>query len=135
MNDISPCLTFAGHQQGTAQAAIDFYVSLFPQSSIEHVDVYGPSEGEPDGTVRSAVFSLKGQTFLAMASAMLPPFTFTPSISLFVACDTEAEIVHLYSVLSDGGEVLMPLDNYGFSRRFGWANDRFGVSWQLNQAA
>jgi len=59
-------------------------------------------------------------------------FTFTPSISLFVDCDSETELEELFSRLSAGGAVLMPLDNYGFSTRFGWVNDRFGLSWQLN---
>ena len=59
-------------------------------------------------------------------------FTFTPSISLFVECESEAEMDATFSRLSDGGGVLMPLDNYGFSTRFGWLTDRFGVSWQLN---
>lgn len=59
-------------------------------------------------------------------------FTFTPSISLFVECESEMELEVAYQALSAGGELLMPLDNYGFSTRFGWVNDRFGVSWQLN---
>ncbi len=59
-------------------------------------------------------------------------FTFTPSISLFVKCDSEEELETLYEKLSEGGEVAMPLDDYGFSTKFGWVQDRFGVSWQLN---
>jgi len=95
----------------------------------------------PNNRIRPTTFGAGTQTFrsgkkfMAMDSAMPPPFTFTPSISLFVECETEEEIAKLYSVLSNGGEVLMPLDNYGFSQRFGWVNDRFGVSWQLNQTA
>jgi len=58
-------------------------------------------------------------------------FTFTPSMSLFVACETEAEIEDLFEKLSQGGKVLMPLESYPFSPKFGWVNDRFGVSWQL----
>lgn len=65
---------------------------------------------------------------------MAHAFNFTPSMSLFVDCENEEEISHLYNALSAGGAVLMPLGNYGFSPRFGWVNDRFGVSWQLNQA-
>jgi predicted 3-demethylubiquinone-9 3-methyltransferase (glyoxalase superfamily) len=59
-------------------------------------------------------------------------FTFTPSLSLFVDCESEADLERIFAALSEGGGVLMPLGNYGFSRRFGWVNDRFGVSWQLN---
>jgi len=59
-------------------------------------------------------------------------FTFTPSISIFVDCEDEAERGKAFRQLSEGGEVLMPLDNYGFSTKLGWVNDRFKVSWQLN---
>jgi uncharacterized glyoxalase superfamily protein PhnB len=55
-------------------------------------------------------------------------------MSLFVNCTSDAELEQAFEQLSAGGEVLMPLDNYGFSQRFGWVNDRFGVSWQLNLA-
>ena len=59
-------------------------------------------------------------------------FTFTPSHSFFVECESDAEIERLAAALGAEGKVLMPLDNYGFSRRFSWVSDRFGVSWQLN---
>jgi predicted 3-demethylubiquinone-9 3-methyltransferase (glyoxalase superfamily) len=59
-------------------------------------------------------------------------FSFTPAVSLFVDCTTRDELESAFSTLSSGGQVLMPLDNYGFSTRFGWCADRFGVSWQLN---
>ncbi|WP_219999912.1 VOC family protein [Halomonas sp. LBP4] len=58
--------------------------------------------------------------------------TFTPSMSLFVESESEAELDEAFAQLSSGGEVLMPPDDYGFSARFTWLNDRFGVSWQLN---
>ena len=55
-------------------------------------------------------------------------------MSLFVECEDDAELSRVFAVLSEGGQVLMPLDDYGFSTRFGWVADRFGVSWQLNLA-
>lgn len=61
-------------------------------------------------------------------------FSFTPAVSLFVECESESEIDRLNAALGEGGSSLMPIDNYGFSRRFAWVNDRFGVSWQLNLA-
>ena len=60
--------------------------------------------------------------------------TFTPALSLFVDCESEQELTRIYPELLEGGSALMPLDNYGFSRKFAWVNDRFGVSWQLNLA-
>ncbi len=59
-------------------------------------------------------------------------FTFTPAMSIFVDCDREQELDEVYTGLSDGGMVLMPLQEYPFSRKFAWLNDRYGVSWQLN---
>lgn len=61
-------------------------------------------------------------------------FTFTPAISLYVTCESEDEIEHLFEKLSRGGEVFMPLAPYPFSDGFGWTRDRYGVSWQLNLA-
>jgi predicted 3-demethylubiquinone-9 3-methyltransferase (glyoxalase superfamily) len=62
-------------------------------------------------------------------------FSFTPANSIFVQCETSEQLDGIFGILSSGGRVLMPVDNYGFSSRFGWLNDRFGVSWQLNLAA
>jgi predicted 3-demethylubiquinone-9 3-methyltransferase (glyoxalase superfamily) len=59
-------------------------------------------------------------------------FGFTPAMSIFVDCESEEELQHAFRQLSVDGNVLMPLDNYGFSAHFGWLNDRFGVSWQPN---
>jgi predicted 3-demethylubiquinone-9 3-methyltransferase (glyoxalase superfamily) len=69
---------------------------------------------------------------MAMDSAAPHNFNFTPSISIFVECETAHEIEHFYATLVQSGEALMPLADYGFSEQFGWVNDRFGVSWQLN---
>jgi predicted 3-demethylubiquinone-9 3-methyltransferase (glyoxalase superfamily) len=137
MKSISTFLMFSGKNHGQAKAAMDFYVALFPRSSVERLDLFGPDDTTgSEGTVRTAVFYLNGTRFMAFDSAMDHAFNFTPSVSMFVDCDTEDEITSLYNALSaDGGQVLMALDNYGFSLRFGWVNDRFGVSWQLNQVA
>ena len=59
-------------------------------------------------------------------------FTFTPSFSIYLTCESEAEIEKVYGALINGGGAMMPLDNYGFSQKFGWIADKFGVSWQLN---
>ena len=117
---------------GRAEEAMNFYVSLFEQSEIRHVERYGPAEQGPEGTVKVASFTLAGRDFLCIDSPVKHAFTFTPSISKIVDCESEAELDRVFAQLSAGGMVLMPLDNYGFSTKFGWTNDRFGVSWQLN---
>ena len=70
--------------------------------------------------------------YMAMDSNLLHQFTFTPAISIFVTCETEKEIDTLFKMLSDGGSVFMELNKYPFSEKFGWVEDKFGVSWQLN---
>ena len=79
-----------------------------------------------------AIFSLKGQEFMCIDSHVLHEFSFTPSFSIYVTCDSEEELNNLFEKLIIDGQALMPLDDYGFSKKFGWLNDRFGVSWQLN---
>lgn len=117
--------------QGQAEAAMDFYASLFPESFIRHIRRYGPGEMGTEGSVMQARFSLAGQEFMAIDSNLEHPFTFTPSMSLYVNCSSEAEIDRLFEKLSEGGQVLMGLQEYPFAKRFAWCNDRFGVSWQL----
>ena len=117
--------------EGRAEEAMNFYKSLFNDSAITSITRYGPDEMGTEGSVMHATFALNGQTFMCIDSYVSHPFTFTPSMSLYVTCETEAEIDTLFARLSEGGEVLMPLDAYPFSRKFGWTADKFGVSWQL----
>ena len=117
---------------GEAEAAITLYVSLFDDSSITQINRYGPGEMGAEGTVQLASFTLAGREFLAIDSLVPRGFTFTPAISLFVECAGAAELDTAFGRLAEGGNVLMPLNNYGFSTRFGWLTDRFGVSWQRN---
>ena len=119
---------------GVAEEAMGFYVSLLPRSEITRIERYGPGQGGPEGSVKLAHFVLGGQAMMCIDSPIKHAFTFTPSMSLFVECESAAELEDLFGRLSAGGQVLMPLDGYGFSTRFGWVNDRFGVSWQLNLA-
>jgi predicted 3-demethylubiquinone-9 3-methyltransferase (glyoxalase superfamily) len=81
-----------------------------------------------------AVFSLDGQRVMSTDSIVKHAFTFTPAFSFFVDCESKEDIGRLTAALSSGGTVLMPLGEYGFSRRFAWVSDRYGVSWQLNLA-
>jgi predicted 3-demethylubiquinone-9 3-methyltransferase (glyoxalase superfamily) len=118
--------------EGAAEEAMNFYVSLLPGSAINRVERYGPGEPGPEGTIKRATFTLAGQQFHCIDSPIKHNFTFTPSISMFVDCGSESQFDDVFARLSAGGAVLMPADNYGFSTKFGWVNDRFGVSWQVN---
>ena len=82
--------------------------------------------------MKRAEFTLAGHNLACIDSPVKHAFTFTPSMSLFIDCRDEAELEKAFQELSAGGKVLMPLGNYGFSKRFGWVADRFGVSSQLN---
>lgn len=118
--------------EGRAKEAIDLYVSLFPKSEIVQMQTYGPEGPGPEGSVMHAIFTLNGQPVMAFDSHVKHAFTFTPSTSFFVQCESEPEHARLFAALSDGGRVLMPPANYGFSNWYAWCTDRFGVSWQLN---
>ncbi|MEU4778033.1 VOC family protein [Micromonospora sp. NPDC023633] len=119
---------------GVAEEAMTFYVGLFNDAKVLDVTRFGPDGPGREGSVMRAAFQLAGQTFMCIDSAVPHEFGFTPAVSLFVDCDTEEEIDRLHAALSEGGRVHMPLGNHGFSRKFGWTDDRFGVSWQLNLA-
>lgn len=123
-------LMFEGH----AEEAMRFYTSLFPDSGIEEITRVGLGSAGAEGTVERATFTLSGQPFMCIDSPVAHGFGFTPSMSLYVRCDSADEIDRLYDALRQEGQVLMPLDAYDFSPRFGWVSDRFGVSWQLTLA-
>ncbi len=129
MEKVIPFLMF---QDGKAEEAMNFYTSLIEDSEITNIVRYGANESGAEGTIMQATFTLKGQEFMCIDSNVKHGFSFTPSFSIYVTCNTEDEIQNLYQRLNEGGQALMPLDNYGFSKKFGWVNDRFGVSWQLN---
>lgn len=120
--------------EGDAEKAMDFYLSLFEDAAVLDVSRYGAEGPGPEGSVRHATFTLAGQQFMCIDSHVKHGFTFTPAISLYVQCESMEELERLYAALKEQGAELMPLGEYGFSTRFGWVNDRFGVSWQLNLA-
>ncbi|MEI8411000.1 MULTISPECIES: VOC family protein [unclassified Kribbella] len=121
--------------EGAAEDAMNFYLSLFDDAEVVSISRYGAEGPGDEGTVMHAVFTLAGQQFMCIDSPDKHEFTFTPAMSLFVDCADEAEIDRLWAALSEKGEALMELGDHGFSRKFGWLNDRFGVSWQLNLPA
>ncbi len=128
MQKVTTFLMFTGQ----AEAAMNLYTSLFKQSEILNLTRYGANEAGAEGTVQHATFTLNGQEFMCIDSSAVHAFTFTPSMSLYVRCDSEEEIDRVFATLSQGGQILMPLDEYPFSEKFGWLADRFGVSWQLS---
>ena len=129
MAKATPFLMFQG---GKAEAALDFYAATVPDSRIVSIERFGPDGPGPEGTILRAHVDIAGQPVMAHDSFVTHGFDFTPSFSFFVDCTDAAEIDRLFAALGEGGQVLMPLDNYGWSRRFGWVSDRFGVSWQIN---
>lgn len=122
---ITTFLTF----EGRAEEAMRFYVSLFGDGEVTRVVRYGTGEEGRAGTVRHATFTIAGQQLMCIDRPMHHEFTCTPAMSLYARCGSAEEMDRLYAALSEGGQELMPLDDYGFSAQFGWVNDRFGVSW------
>lgn len=129
MQKITPFLWF----DNQAEEAAKFYTSIFNNSKVENISHYdepgAKASGMPEGSAMTVAFELEGQKFTALNGG--PVFTFTPAISFFVNCETEDEIDERFKQLSEGGEILMPLQKYPFSDKFGWIKDKFGVSWQL----
>ncbi len=121
-----------------AEEAARFYTSVFRDSEMGAVARYpeagpeaagGDARGPEPGSVMTVAFRLTGHDFTALNGG--PHFTFTPAISFFAIGDTVGEVDEMWSALSDGGTALMPLNAYPFSPKYGWIQDRYGVSWQV----
>jgi predicted 3-demethylubiquinone-9 3-methyltransferase (glyoxalase superfamily) len=115
MQKITPFLWF----DGKAEEAANFYTSIFKNSKILNIARYGEAGPGPKGTVMTATFELEGQSFMALNGG--PHYAFTPAISFFVSCETQAEVDHLWEKLSAGGAEM----------QCAWLRDKFGVSWQI----
>lgn len=130
MKIITPNLWF----DKNAEEAVNFYVSLFPNSKINSVSHYGKEGFEqlkmPEGLVMTMSFEIHGQNFVALNGG--PIFKFNESASFFVYCESESEIDNLYKSLSEDGSVNLPLDKYDWSEKYAWVKDKFGISWQLD---
>lgn len=118
--------------QGNAQEALDLYASLFSDFAILEIERYGSDGPGAEGTIAKARLRLAGLEVMCIDSPVRHAFGFTPSFSFFVDCENEEQQQTLADGLQKGGTMMMPLEDYGFSRRFTWFSDRFGVSWQLN---
>lgn len=112
-NNIHPCIWY----DGNAKIAAEFYCSLFPNARVTA------------DTPMVVNFEIDGQKFMGLnGGAKFKP---NPSISFFVVCESNEEINDLWKHLSESGKVMMPLDKYDWSERYGFLEDKFGLSWQL----
>lgn len=115
-----------------AKEASAFYASVFPDSKVNNVTTIHDT---PSGDCDMISFTVWGHEFMAISAG--PMFTLNPSVSFMVNfdpsqdADARTRIDDIWTKLIDGGKVLMPMDKYPFSERYGWVQDRFGVSWQL----
>lgn len=127
---VTPCLMF---QDGRAEEAMNRYIEVFGEARVISIKRFGPnSVGADEASVEQGVFEIYGQRIMLTESPPIHSFGFTPAISLLVDFDSEPELDRVFAALSEGGQVMMPPDNYGFSRRFAFIQDRYGVSWQLS---
>jgi len=132
-------LTFVGDQCGKAEEAINFYTSIFPNSEIKSIKKYSEGEagGRPD-LIKYGVFILNGTEYIVSESSYNHNWSFSPGVSLFIIDSSDELIQTLFEKLSsNGGQVMVPLDNYkgegdyGFGKKFGWCEDKYGISWQF----
>ena len=119
VQSVRPCLTFSSG----AEAAVNFYVSVFPNSKVKSMLRAEGSGPLPEGSLLHAAFQLDGQEYTAFDGG--PSFSFTEAFSFVVTCETQDEIDQMWTRLSEGGE----------EGPCGWLKDRFDVSWQVVPAA
>ena len=122
MQKITPHLWF----DKEAKEAAEFYTSFLPDSKVTNITTLHDT---PSGDCDVVSFELAGQPFMAISAG--PLFKFNPSVSFHVKCKTKEEVDAIWEKLSSGGKVLMPLDAYPFSERYGWIEDKYGLSWQV----
>jgi predicted 3-demethylubiquinone-9 3-methyltransferase (glyoxalase superfamily) len=127
---LAPFLTF----EGAAAEALDLYASAFREAETIEDRRYGEDGPGPTGTVELAILRIGDGEIRMSDSFVEHDHGFTPAISIFVELDSTDEVDSAFATLSKGGRILMPLAPYPFSSRFGWVDDRFGVSWQLSIA-
>ena len=124
--------TFLTFQKEDAEQAMNFYISLFDNSKVLEIKRWGAGMPGKEGSIMHATFQLNGHLFMCSDSPPIHDWDFTPGVSNYVNCTNETELEELFAKLAENGTVLMPLNNYGFSQKFGFVTDQFGVSWQLN---
>ena len=112
-----------------AVEAAELYCSVLPDSKVTNVSTLHDT---PSGDTDIVSFQLCGQEFQSISAG--PLFKFNPSISFLISCNSREEVDDFWNRLADGGKALMPLDSYPFSERYGWTEDRYGLSWQIMHA-
>ena len=117
----SPTLMFTNQQAGKAEQAINFYTSVFYNSSIVGILRWGAKDSDVEDTIKHAQFKLNNNVFMAMDSSISHSFSFNEGISFVVNCDTQAEIDYYWNKLTEGGQ----------ESKCGWLKDKYGVSWQI----
>ena len=126
-HSITPFLAFPGH----AEEAMNYYVSVFPDSRVVELTRFGKDAPGPEGQVLNGTFELMGQPFMVMDMdpSQVPAFSW--ATSLLVTCADEAEFDTLFGELSAGGAVMMGPEQVLHLRKVAWVTDRYGVTWQL----
>lgn len=122
MQKIIPFLWF----EKNMKEVTDFYVSVFPETKVKGG---GELENTPSGTVQMATIEILGTVFNFMTAG--PYLPFNPTVSFIVSCDSQEEVDQLWEKLSNSGKILMELSSYPFAEKYGWVQDKYGVSWQI----
>jgi predicted 3-demethylubiquinone-9 3-methyltransferase (glyoxalase superfamily) len=115
MQKIVTCLWF----DTNAEEAANFYTSVFKHASLGAISRYGEGSQLPEGTALTVMFTLEGQEFMALNGG--PAYAFSPAVSVFVNCESQAEVDELWDKLCEGGA----------PNQCGWLTDKYGLSWQI----
>lgn len=110
-----------------AKEASEFYASLLPESKVDSIRII---KGTPSGDCDIVNFTLAGQKFMAISAG--PYFRLNPAISLFVTFENETDIQTVWDKLIEGGKAMMPFDTYPWAKKYGWVQDKYGLTWQLS---
>ena len=128
MRSITPFLMF----EGRAEEAIMFYQSVFDDVEVVFLNRFGPESNEWEGKIMQGLIRIGELNVMVSDSSVSHDFSFTPSTSLFIECESMDEQMRYYEKIKSKGAILMPIDDYGFSKQFAWVSDPFGFTWQLN---
>ncbi|HLR38866.1 MAG TPA: VOC family protein [Jeotgalicoccus sp.] len=128
MKSITPFLMF----EGRAEEAIMFYQSVFDDVEVVFLNRFGSESNEWEGKIMQGLIRIGELNIMVSDSSVSHDFSFTPSTSLFIECESMDEQMRYYEKIKSKGAILMPIDDYGFSKQFAWVSDPFGFTWQLN---